>query len=139
MSNKVKIALAIVLVGIVSAIIVWKYVHIKADVSVGSKKADVTIEASGLLKDFETNEDSANKMYLNKIILVSGTIDNLTKNDAGVSVYLKNKDAASGVMCSFDMSAMDVAMFKAGDPIKVKGICTGYLMDAVLSKCSVEK
>jgi hypothetical protein len=139
MSKKLKIALIILVVGVLSAVVVWKLVHIKADVSVGSKKADLIIKASALLQKDESNEDSANILYLNKIIAVSGTIDNINHNDQGVSIYLKNKEDVSGVMCSFDNSAIDTAIVKRGQQIKVKGICTGYLMDVVLSKCALEK
>ena len=139
MSKKLKIALIILVVGVLSAVVVWKLVHIKADVSVGSKKADLIIKASALLQKYESNEDSANILYLNKIIAVSGTIDNINHNDQGVSIYLKNKEDVSGVMCSFDNSAIDTAIVKRGQQIKVKGICTGYLMDVVLSKCALEK
>lgn len=140
MSTKLKIVLVILLVGLLSAVIVWKWVFIKADVSVGSKKADVKIEASTLLKKFETNEDSANSLYLNKVILVTGTVDNLTKNEQGVSVYLKNKKEASGVMCGFDKTSIDTSIVKPGVQIDVKGICSGFnIDDVVLSKCSLVK
>jgi hypothetical protein len=140
MSKTIKILLVLFLIGIICAIAVWKYVFIKADVTVGSKKADVSIEASALLKKFEMNEDSANSLYLNKVLLVTGTVDNLTRNDQGVSVYLKNKEDAAGVMCGFDMTAIDTTVIKPGIKINVKGVCSGYNIDDVgLSKCSLVK
>jgi len=140
MSKTLKIVLIVIFICLVSAVIVLMHVFKKADVSVGSKKADINIEASALLKKFETNEDSANNQYLNKIILVSGTVASLTKNDQGVSVYLKNKDDAAGVMCGFDKTTIDTTIVKTGVQINVKGICNGYNIDDVeLSKCSLAK
>ena len=70
-------------------------------------------------------------------MLVSGTVDSVTEDSLGYSVYLKEKDAISGIVCSFDKSSIDSARVKPGAQINVKGICTGYLMDVVLNKCSL--
>jgi hypothetical protein len=135
-----KILLAVIIIGIVCGLIMLKYVYKKADVSVGSKKADIRLEASALLKIFQANEDSANILYLNKIVLVKGLVDNVSGNEQGYTVYLKNKEDAAGIVCGFDKSAFDPGNIKNGEQISVKGICTGLLIDdVVLSKCSTEK
>ncbi len=139
MSTKLKIVLAIILIAIIGGLIALKWIYIPSDVSVGSKKGDFKMEASALLQKFEANEDSANMLYLNKIVQISGVVGNVTKNEQGFSVYLKSKDDASGVVCGFDKSSIDITKIKSGDQINVKGICTGFLMDVVLSKCSIEK
>jgi hypothetical protein len=90
-----------------------------------------------LLQAFESNEDSANGMYLDKIILVTGMVGSVTQDSIGYSVYLKDNNAISGVMCSFDRTAFDPALIKVGSNVSIKGFCTGYLMDVVLTKCSI--
>ena len=54
-------------------------------------------------------------------------------------IYLKNPEDAAGIMCGFDKTAIDKSNLKPGDTIRIKGICTGYLMDVVLNKCTLEK
>jgi len=132
-------ALAVVLIGIIIGIFMWLYAFRKADISVASKKADIEIRATDLLKNFSDNEEVANKTYLDKIVLVSGLIDKITEDSTSVSIYLKNPQDMAGVMCGFDKSAIDKSALKSGDEIRIKGICTGYLMDVVLNKCAVEK
>jgi hypothetical protein len=139
MSKKLKIALILLFVAALAAFLAVKWVYKKADVSVKSRKVDIQIDASALLQKYEMQEDSANSLFLNKVVAVSGTIDKISRNEEGISVYLKNKEDISGVICSFDKSAIDTLLLKQGEQIRVKGICTGYLMDVVLSKCALDK
>jgi len=120
-----------------AAFAAWKYTFRKSESSVASRKTDITIEAFLLLQAFEINEDSANVLYLDKIIQVSGTVESVTEYGIGYSVYLKESDALSGIMCSFDKTSFDTAIVKPGSRAVVKGLCTGYLMDVILNKCSV--
>ncbi len=137
MTKKFWYFLAFLIIGMLVAYAAWKYTFKKSESSVASRKTDITIEASLLLQAFESNEDSANIRYLDKILQVSGTVESILEDSLGYSVYLKEKDALSGIMCSFDKSAFDPALVKNGSQVTVKGLCTGYLLDVVLNKCSV--
>ena len=131
------------LAGIVLAVLLgfmgWHWMFRPADKSVASKKTEVVIEADALLKAYSSNEDSTNTLYLNKVVAVTGNIDNITEKDQEISVYLKEKKESTGVMCSFYKTELDKNSLKVGQVISVKGICTGFLMDVVLTKCSIVK
>jgi hypothetical protein len=128
-----------VIIAAVAVFITWKWVFREAETDVSSQKADITMDAAALVQSFETNEDSANAKYLNKIIGISGNVDTIKVNDDNITVYLKNPEDMSGVMCSFDKSAIDPTSIKQGDKVKIKGICSGYLLDVVLNKCAIDK
>jgi len=130
--------LAFIILALVVAVLVWKYTFRPSESNVAGQKADVKIEAARLLQAFETNEEDANKLYLGKILLVSGTIDSVTVDSLGISVYLKDSDAIAGIMCSFDKDYREATVLQKGTRVDIKGICTGYLMDVVLNKCSLE-
>jgi hypothetical protein len=132
-------ALAVVMLGIIIGIFTWLYAFRKADTSVASKKADIEIKATDLVKNFTDNEEAANKTYLDKVVLVSGIIDKISEDSTSVSIYLKTPQDMAGVMCGFNKTAIDKSTLKPGDEIRIKGICTGYLMDVVLNKCAIEK
>ena len=134
--NRLIVISAVVVV--VAVFLVWKWVFKQADSSVAGKKSEVEILAPALVKAFETNENLANQKYNGKILSVSGTISDAKEDPQFISVYLKDTDATSGVMCSFDKGVVKLKDFKPGQNIKLKGICTGYLMDAVLNKCALE-
>jgi hypothetical protein len=139
MSRKAIVALLLVALAIVAALIVWKWVYKKSDVSVSSKKAEVEIEAAVLTREFEENEEAANAKYLGKVIAVSGSVNTLTEDEQNISVYLKNAEDISGVMCTISKASINTSQIKTGDQVKIKGICDGYLMDVKLNKCSLEK
>lgn len=133
----------ILLVAFIGFLFIKLYVFKKPDASVASKKPDVEITAKDLVNSFETNEKTANAKFLAKIILVQGVVDNVaeTKSDTAseITVYLKDKEETSGVMCSFNKSVLQKDLLKPGDSVKIKGICSGYLMDVVLNKCALVK
>ena len=137
------LAVIIFIIAILGFIFIKFYIFRKSDVSVASKKPDIEITATDLVKNFEADEKSADAKYLSKIILVKGIIDNIadTKTDTipEITVYLKEKGSTSGVMCSFDKSTYKKDILKPGDSVHIKGICNGYLMDVVLNKCAVVK
>jgi len=110
----------------------------KAELSVSGQKVALEISAPDLLKAYETKEVDANLKYNGKIIGVTGIVSEVKEDQQNVSVYLKEKDAISGVMCSFDKSAIKPHDIKTGQQIKLNGICTGYLMDVLLNKCALE-
>lgn len=139
MKKIIWVALAVVMIGLTVGTLTYLYVFRKADLSVASKKADVEIKASELLKRFTDDENAANASFLDKVIIIDGLINSITEDSTSVSVYLKNADEAAGVQCGFDKTAIDKSTLKPGDAIRIKGICTGYLMDVVLNKCTVER
>lgn len=139
MKKTVWITLAVVFIGLIVGTFVYMYTFRKADLSVASQNADIEINASDLLQKFTDNEESANKAFLDKVVAVSGVIDKITEDSTSVSIYLKKPEDISGIMCGFNKSAIDKSSLKVGESICIKGICTGYLMDVVLNKCSIEK
>ena len=115
------------------------WVFKKAPDSVGSQKADFKLTISTLVSDFENNEAAADKKYPGKIIQVKGPVSQITSDSTGISLYLKEKDQMSGVICNFASEEIDTTKIHKEDTVVVKGICSGYLMDVVLNKCVMVK
>lgn len=139
MNKKSIIIFLILIIGVVVAVFILKWVFKPTESDVSSRKADIEISASELIKNYKENEDSSNSVYLNKIIVVNGTINRISEVGTGFSVYLKDAEDNSGVLCSFTDSNPDTSSLKTGEIIKIKGICSGYLLDVVLNRCSVVK
>jgi hypothetical protein len=137
MSKKIRYILIFLVLALIAGVAAWKYTFKISESNVASHKTEVTIDAPRLLQAFETNEDSANMKYRDKVVQVSGTVGSITKDSLGYSVYLKEKDAISGIICSFDKSSFDSVRVKPGAQINVKGICMGYLMDVQMNKCNI--
>jgi hypothetical protein len=71
------------------------------------------------------------------IVVVTGTISSVSEDSVGISVYLKQRDATSGVICSFDKTTLNRSAVDTGLLVSIKGICTGYLMDVVMNRCAL--
>lgn len=102
-------------------------------------KEDFSLTAEDLYNQFDANEDEANKKYLNKIILVSGKVQGTVVNDTGMTgLSLETGSPMGGIICEFDTKTDPVKQkYEPGTELQLKGICTGKLMDVVLSRCIV--
>lgn len=139
MSGKYRILISAASLAIIIAILVYLWTFRKTELSVNSKKADLEISAGELLQHFENDEVSANETFVDKIIIVNGPVDAVSEDSLTITVYLKEEDALSGVLCSFDKSVMSADELNKGDVVRIKGICSGYLLDVILNRCSLEE
>ena len=135
--NKKRIILSIIILAIVGTFIAYEMYN-KPHINVADTKSDIVLTADKILNDFSSDENAANTKYLEKIIEIKGTISNIKiLNDKGI-VTLKTSDDFGSVMCHLsETSTKKISSFKEGQKIKIKGICTGYLMDVILVKCEI--
>ena len=98
----------------------------------------MAIEANTLVKAFQDNEAEANKNYLDKVLLISGTVSATDQTQAGErTVTLSSDDPFAGVMVTLDST--EAAMVNVNDKLKVKGFCKGFLSDVVITSAIVVK
>jgi hypothetical protein len=97
----------------------------------------INVTAVKIVSDFLANEDSANKVYLNKAIAITGEVIEAKKNQDGKpTVTLKSNDSFSNIYCTLKE---DAGQIQGGTTITVKGICTGYLSDVVIIDAIIVK
>lgn len=115
------------------------YLYNKPHTSVAALSPAVTISAANLYAAYAQNEAIANKQFLDKVILVKGTVSYLSRTDSTLTVLLESNNLAGGVSCNVIAKNSVAASLKNGEPISIKGKCTGYLADVMLADCVVEK
>lgn len=107
---------------------------------VAGASADVALEATELYAQYTADEAAANALYLDKIVQVCGTVVQVSNENGLVTIQLDSGDLMGGVLCELDnFAAHDRTEFPAGERACFKGICTGYLSDVVLNRCSEVK
>ena len=107
-------------------------------------KSDVSVTAAELVQAFKTDSSGANRKYLGKIILLTGTIKTVEPESS--TIVFGNMDSDWSVRCSMDSAYVNlVATFKPGDSLQIKGNCTGFLegdfglgSDIILNRCVIE-
>jgi putative nucleic acid binding protein len=94
----------------------------------------IPVTAKELYQKFTSNESQANQTYLNKVVEVKGQVLEVKNTQhAGKVVVLSTGDPLFGVACSLDNAQTQEKDFTPGQQIVVKGVCTGYLSDVVLT------
>ncbi len=117
------------------------YQYQRPRANIANKTADVTIDAADMFGQFQKDEPSANKKFLDKIIAVKGEVVDVQQTDTTMSLQLKGNDLG-GVNCSIKTDKgidYQTNVLKKGAVVTVKGICTGYLMDVNLVDCALDK
>ncbi|TSE04644.1 OB-fold protein [Aquimarina algiphila] len=138
MSKKIKNIILAIILGITGIIIIVNIVYNKPHISVSEASPDITLVSQKLLNDFENNEFESNSKYLDKIIEVNGTISEINVSENKGIITLSDEGSMGGVICHLSPEEhTKIASLKKGQNIKIKGICTGYLMDVILVKCII--
>ena len=137
MNRVLKILLFLVLaLAIVGAISYFSFMNAPKASSEG-KKVDFTIAATNLYQQFEADEATSNTKYIGKIIEVSGTIGDITKDENGATVVLveAGEEEMGGVLCTLEASQKEKSdKLNIGESVKIKGVCTGMLLEVVINK-----
>jgi len=117
------------------------YAFNKKPADVRQQSADMEIKAKDLLQLFQQNEAAANARYVDKVIVVSGVVLSMQTDAEGkTTLSLDTGDPMATVTCSFyNEETAALKQINKGNPVRVKGICTGMLSDVILNKCSLVK
>jgi len=115
------------------------YWYQKPRASLTNVKPAYSLSAKDLYAAFQQDEKKANQQFLEKVIEVTGTVDNMQLTDSTVSVQLVADDMG-GINCSVRKNKdHGEAMPAKGSAVKVKGRCVGFLMDVNLVDAVIEK
>ena len=131
MKNLVRLLMVII------AVMMAGYVYvIRMPQSSVEKRDGIALTADELWYAFENDEQAASEKYVNKIIDITGKVDEIyyDENNAAVLILLNDQgDPAS--MVTLDNSQKEkIKTYKEGDMIKVKALCTGKLMEVNLDR-----
>jgi len=96
-----------------------------------AKSPDFTLKVSELSSQFESDEATANTKYLGKLIQVEGTIVELEEGE-NLILTLKGTDMTN---VRAELATNQKPDLTEGKIVNIKGICTGYLLDVVLTEC----
>jgi len=132
-----KIILSIIVLALIGAAGTYYYAFVYSK----NRKFDMvnaeamTIEANTLVKAFQENETEANKNYLDKVLMISGTISATDQTQTGErTLTLSSDDPFAGVMVTLDST--EASQVNMNDKVTVKGFCKGFLSDVVIT-CAI--
>ncbi|MCC7222547.1 MAG: hypothetical protein IT273_02400 [Chitinophagales bacterium] len=135
---KKKIAALVLVVGLGAAYYAWSEFN-RTAADPADVKAQVSLDANALLTAYESNEESADAQYTGKSVEVKGTVRSVEKKEDGsVEIMLETASELSAVSCScMGDNAKAAEVLQKGATVTVRGTCTGYLSDVVITPCAV--
>lgn len=97
-------------------------------------KADYTVNAMEMIKEFQTSDSLANAKYLEKIIVVNGSISAIEKpNDSTINVKFIDSTTGSYLIFPFEGEKVkEAAKLKAEESVSLKGSCSGAVYSQIL-------
>lgn len=116
------------------------YLYNKKPIDIRTLHPDLSVTATSLIEEFNSDEAKANLKYLDKVIGVKGIVSEIKidSSTGQASVILDSGDPLSAVTCSFYNDEIGaVQKLAKGTLVIIKGKCTGKLMDVVLNDCSI--
>jgi hypothetical protein len=129
MTKKRMIIGGIVVVITITAIYAW-YQYNRTVQGLADVRADYSVEAPALINEFVSNEETAHKKYLNKILSVKGTIKSIEPGESAGTIVLGDTTDMSGVRCVLDSSANATSgSLQRGAVVTIKGAITGFNKD----------
>jgi len=113
----------------------------KPHADINKLNAAFKVEADGFIDEFKKDENAATSKYSEKVVEISGKLVAKNKLPNGTDLLIL-EDEMEGVSCQLDSSwakanqSVIQALVK-NNPIIVKGICKGFLMEIKVSPAVV--
>ena len=130
---KKKILFVVLIVVAVAAAVAYKEYNRKpADLA--TLKPELEVPADDLIAAYATDEAKANQQYLGKVVEVTGLVSGGTTAN---NILLGTSPNAK-VSCLLDSAhTLQNKAIKPGDKLRLRGVCTGFLLDVELNRCVI--
>ncbi|MCX2678687.1 hypothetical protein OOZ15_01920 [Galbibacter sp. EGI 63066] len=140
MKRIINIAGIVVVAGVLITLFIFVRLYNKPHTDVHSSRPIHQVTGKSIVDEFKNNEDKANDTYLDKVVEVEGTVKNIdTANGNGI-ITLGPDGYMESIICNMEPTEnRKMLSLKKGQKIKIKGICTGFLMDVILIRGIIVK
>ena len=140
--NIFKIAIALFVIGIVSAGLVFRFVINKPHKDFEKAKPAYIVSASELFDTFRSEREEAEMKFNGQVVLLNGKLDKIEVSDnlvTGVFVFEQGMFGDEGVRCTMlPNHSANLKAIPEGSEVQLKGFLTGYNeTDVILEQCSV--
>lgn len=101
-------------------------------------KADYTLSAADLIREFTLNDTAANKKYMEKTILVTGNSSAVELMSDSASTIKFADSTGSYAIFSLEKDQSDkVRNIKQGTTVSLKGVCSGSIYSEILGTTAI--
>ena len=136
-----KIMLFGLIAALIGAVVGYK-MWTKPHENMQSAAVELTVPALDIYAAFESDETAANATYLDKVLAVSGSVNEVSEEGDIVKIMLYGgEEAMGGVYCELDpLSEHARKEFAVGEKITLKCNCSGFTgIDVQMMRCVEQK
>lgn len=106
---------------------------------VQSQAPSYTLSANQLYSEYNSNEVAADFKYNGKVVIVTGTIQDIGKDIMDDAYIVIGGGFLDGVQCTFTKGEQSsVARLSKGQQVRVKGEVSGKMGNVLVNKCSLQ-
>ncbi len=110
--------------------------YYKPHINIAKSTAEYKLSVDDLLDKYISNETLAEKEISGKIIEVSGVVKEISLDETKNIIVLKGNDA--NVICHLQKSEIGkIQNIKENTKIIIRGNCSGFLLDVMLTDCII--
>jgi hypothetical protein len=101
---------------------------------------DLSVSAAELYTDYKANEVAADQRYKDRVIEVTGRVDNIGKDIMDTMyVTLDTGEMIGSIQCMFGTEhANSLAGLSKGQSVTIQGKCAGKMMNVLLQGCTLK-
>ncbi|WP_299217175.1 hypothetical protein [uncultured Aquimarina sp.] len=136
MSKKNKITCSIITLLLLGGLYIYFEFYNYPRIDIDKVSTEIKTSSKNLTASFIQNEKNANSIYKGKIIEVEGVVKEVSFLNNRNTVILYGDNKYSGVLCDMQSNQMiEIRKLVKGQKIMLKGVCKGFLKDAILLNC----
>lgn len=140
---KAKYIIGIIVIAILAGAGIGLKMFFKPHAEISKLNIDFQVNASELMNEFQQNETAATSKYREKVLEISGKLVAKNKLENGTDILVL-EDEMQGISCQLDSSWAKsnqavILQLQTGQPVKLKGVCKGYLMEIKVSPAVIVK
>lgn len=123
---------------VIPLLLVSIYFYNKPHVDVTNTEATYVLTAQNLIEEYQENEIGTTEKYSENVILVKGKVFEVSTLKGNSVITLKDDSSKSSIICHLlSGENMKILELKKGQEVSIKGICTGYLLDVIMVRCTL--
>ncbi|MBN2172625.1 MAG: hypothetical protein JW731_00745 [Bacteroidales bacterium] len=141
MKKWILITTAILILGIIGAVLAYKFVYNKPHIDFEKATPDFILPAMEVYNSYKISRHEASEKYTGKVLQVTGTLSKIeTPDSLTIAVFAIEEGmfGDEGIRCSMLEGQASKIQDLAGNEVTIKGFCTGFNdTDIIMEYCSL--
>jgi hypothetical protein len=139
------LSFAVLALGLTSSIYIYQNMYNKPHDDIEKASPAYSVSTEEIWSKYNTDRETADSLYNNQVIEVTGNLSRIDKNDTLVSaIFVMAADSMFGdktIACQmYKKHNEEAGTLVVGAKVKIKGVCIGYDdTDIKFNKCSIVK